>query len=574
MRRTKIVATIGPACDHPDVLRSLMLAGMDVARLNLSHGDVKTHRERIHLIRKTSEQLGRSTAIMLDTQGPEVRLGLLSAPLKIAAGTELFFSKSADDGDGSVAVSWPGLFDLIQPGQKLWIDDGNIVVECAQQEGKGMRTKVLVGGLLQSRKKISSPDVTWPLDILSGLDQAALLMGMEEDVDMVAGSFIRSAEDVLAIRKFYEDRHHDAFIVSKIENHAGVDNLGDILAVSDGVMVARGDLGVELPPERVPWLQKDIISQANRMGIPVVTATQMLESMTHAPRPTRAEVSDVAHAIWDGSDSVMLSAETASGAYPVESVEMMAKIARDADIRPQTAGGAKTVFSRVSDAVSHAAAEIADSLGARAILTITQTGYTARMVSRSRPTVPIVAVSDSVQVVRRLQMSWGVWGIHSDNLENSESMTAQAIDKAVQCGFLEDGNLVVLVAGIPRGAPGTTNFVRVETVSHPLMTGLGLGYGEPVTARVEFYAPRAERPQGMYVAVTRDYVPEQKDFLAGACAIIAEREGRTTDIAVAAATLGIPAVVGISGAMHRFHEGQIVTLDPVSGAIYRGTAQT
>ena len=571
MRRTKIVATIGPACDDPKLLREMIHAGMDVARLNLSHGDLETHRERVRSLRAVSREVGTEIGIMLDTCGPEVRLTHLNQSLKLTVGDRFVLSARPDGSSHQGGVTWGGIFSMIEPGHLLWVDDGNIVLRCAEQYVDTLVMETVVGGILKNRKKLSSPTMTWPLDILTDTDRSVLSMGIAEGVDFVAASFVRSAEDVVKIRKFFEVHHSDVFIVSKIENRAGVENLAEILAVSDGVMVARGDLGVELPPERVPWLQKDIIGQANELGIPVVTATQMLESMTHAPRPTRAEVSDVAHAIWDGSDSVMLSAETASGEYPVEAVQMMAKIAEDADNRRGFLTSRTFSVLRVGDAVSRASAEMAESLGARAILTATTTGYTARMVSRSRPSVPIIAISTQQRVMRRLKLTWGVFPIISDDPEHSDDMVNKAIEAAVEYGYVADGDLVILTAGVPAGIPGTTNMVRVETVSSPVLMGAGLGYGEPMTGVVCFQPQDLKSlPQDPYVAVVRDYDSDAKEFFSHAKAIIAERNGRTSDVAVAAVTLGIPAIVGVEGAMERLHSNQLVTIDPVRGVIYKG----
>ncbi len=570
MRRTKIVATIGPACDEPNILRDMMRSGMDVARLNLSHGDLETHRERMRRLRAISSETGTEIGIMLDTCGPEVRLTHLNQPVKLKQGDQFVLRAQPGDTDYEAGVTWDGIFSMIEPSHVLWVDDGNIVLRCVEQHADALVMETVVGGILKNRKKISSPTTTWPLEILTDTDRAVLSMGIAEGMDFVAASFVRSAEDVVKIRKFFEAKDSDAFIISKIENRAGVENLEEILAVSDGVMVARGDLGVELPPERVPWLQKDIIVRANDLGIPVVTATQMLESMTHAPRPTRAEVSDVAHAIWDGSDSVMLSAETASGQYPVEAVQMMAKIAEDADNRRGFLTRRTFQVVRVGDAVSRASAEMAESLGARAILTATATGYTARMVSRSRPSVPIIAISTQQRVMRRLKLTWGVYPIISDDPEHSDDMVNKAIEAAVEYGYVTDGDLVVLTAGVPAGIPGTTNMVRVETVSSPVLMGTGLGYGEPVTGMVCFQPQDMKLlPQDPYVAVVRDYDNEAKEFFSQAKAIIAE-SGRTSDVAVAAVTLGIPAIVGVDGATVRLHSNQIVTIDPVRGVIYKG----
>lgn len=576
MRRTKIVATVGPACDTPEVLDELIRAGMDVARINLSHGSVDVHRVRIRAIREAARRCGKAIGIMLDTRGAEVRIGALEAPVMLRAGdTFELWREPRIGGQTGVSVTWDGLFAVTQVGQRLLFDDGNMVMECTAVADDRMTLTVINGGQLQSRKKINCPGSDWPLDPLPDDDVRALEMGIDEQVDFVAASFVRTANDVLRVRRVFEQAGSDVFIIAKIEHPQAVEHLEDILSVSDGVMVARGDLGVEMPSEDVPWLQKHIIQEANRRGLPVITATQMLESMVYSPRPTRAEASDVANAIWDGSDAVMLSAETATGKNPVEAVRVMAKVAENADARPRYLHRVEWESRRISDAVSQASAHIGETLGARAILTVTESGYTARMVSRSRPVVPIVAISPHEAVVRRLSLVWGVESLQMPVAEHTDDMIAKAIQVVKDAGVVKPGDIVVVTAGVPHGTPGTTNLLRVETVAQPVLTGQGLGVGQVVTGVVHLIGPAHSQtpPEAPYVAVTYSMEREYLPVLEGASAIIAEEAGLTSAIAVAGISLGIPTVVGVAGARASLQPGETVTVDPLRGLIYRGRAQ-
>lgn len=574
MRRTKIVATVGPACDSPDMLDQLIRAGMDVARVNLSHGTLAIQRQRIRAIREASQRTGKEIGIMIDTRGAEVRLGEFERPVHLQVGDRFqLWAESRTGSQEGAYVNWSGLFAVVKRGQRLLFDDGNIVMECTGGSVDTLDMQVIVGGVIKSRKKISSPGSEWPLDPLPLEDREALVMGLEEQVDMVAASFVRSGRDIVEIRRIFDERQAEIFIIAKIEGPQAVQNLDEIMAASDGVMVARGDLGVEMPAQDVPWLQKEIIQNANRRGIPVITATQMLESMLFSPRPTRAEASDVANAIWDGSDAVMLSAETASGQFPIESLAMMSQVAENADNRPQYLHRVGWDSGRIADQVSRASAEIGESLKARAILTITESGYTARMVSRSRPQVSIVALSPHRNVIRRLTVVWGITGLLLSRQEEDEDVVSRALRQIEEQGLVAAGDIVVVTAGLPHGSPGTTNFIRVETISQPILTGQGFGRERIVTAPVHFVSRMHgnERIESPYVLVTYGMVDEKHlGLLKHADVIITEESGLTSDIAIAGMNLGAGMVLGVRGVRDTLREGELITVDTARGVIFRG----
>lgn len=571
MRRTKVVATIGPSSDDARVLSAMIRAGMDVARLNLSHGTTDQHRERIRTIRRASRELNRELGIMLDLRGPEVRIGMLREPLLLEPGMELRLVRG-NQGElyRDVTVTWDGLFSYASPGQVFLFDDGNLVTRCVGTDSDSIWLSVEVGGLLKSQKKISCPGSQWPLDPLAASDEDAILMGLEEAIDSIAVSFVRTADDIIRVRRFIEENGGAAPLIAKIEDPLALEHLDEILTVSDGIMVARGDLGVAMPLKEVPWLQKDIIQRANQAGIPVITATQMLESMVTMTHPTRAEASDVANAIWDGTDAVMLSAESASGQYPVEAVKTIAEIAEAADERAGMRRKVASATSRIADAVSQASATIADSVGAKAILSVTESGYTARMVSRARPSVPVVAVSPHLSTVRALSLVWGTYGLLSRPFTNVEDLVAESIQAALDAGMVSDEDVVVVTAGMPLGIPGTTNLIRVETVRGPILRGLGLSNGPAVTGTVWLAKDFSDPPADPYVAVVHNLSKGQVPLIERASGIIAEVSGLTSDIAVLGISSGIPTVVGVGDALKTLSEGQTVTLDPVRGTIYHG----
>lgn len=571
MRRTKIVATLGPATDSVKSLSEMIRAGVDVVRLNLSHGPWPVHQTRIRMARQAATEVGVEIGIMLDTRGPEVRLGSLKSPLHLTPGDRIEIGQQGPDSLPNLTVSWGGLFETVKPGESLWIDDGRIVVEVESVEADRMTLIARNGGTVQSHKKLSRPESGWPLDPLTDFDEECLIRGIQEEaIDFVALSFVRTIDDVFWVRRFLEQHDLETFLIAKIENRMGMDNLEEILRVSDGVMVARGDLGVELPEEEVPELQKTIIEAANASGKPVITATQMLESMVEHDRPTRAEVTDVANAIWDGSDAVMLSAETAIGNYPVATVAMMARIAERAEQSSTFRRRREFQRERVADVVSHAAAEIAEELRARAILTPTESGYTARMVSRSRPKTPILALSSHIKSLRQLTVFWGVLGIRMERIEESDDMVKEAIATTIQNGLLDQGDLVVVTAGTPYGTPGTTNLVRVETIAEPILHGQGVGADLAAVTGPIVYLPLVGVPPRHFVAVVEGYRPEWVAMLDNAIAIVSTDLGLSSDLAVFATTRHIPAVVGLQGIGEALPEGHYVTVDPVRGIVYRG----
>lgn len=571
-RRTKIVATIGPSSDSEERLEALLLAGVDVFRLNMSHGDVDSHRQRMLRIQSVRDRLGSTAAIMLDTRGPEVRLGTFpGGAVNLEVGEHFYLYADAREGTRSGAsVNWPGLVAASQVGVTLLLDDGNLVMRVVDKTDLALELEVLVGGELKDRKKVSAPGSVWPLPALSPTDRVILAMGAELGMDYVAASFIRNQEDLTEVRKVLEDLHSDALVISKIESPEAITNLEAIIRGSDGVMVARGDLGVEVPAEQVPDLQKAIIRGANRQGIPVITATQMLESMVHQPQPTRAEANDVANAIWDGSDAVMLSAETASGQFPVEAVAVMAKLAAYADLHPEYLHRNPWEIVRVSEAVAKASAEAAEALGADAILTVTQSGYTARMLSRSRTKVPIVALSSDPSVVRRMHLLWGVTPYLMEVADDTDDMMAKAVDVALSRNAVSVGDMVVFTAGVPVGVPGTTNLMRIETISDSALRGQGISVGPRVRGRVvhmKDVAPR-ERPQAPYVLVAHGSDSDRVDVIRNAAAIVAETGGLTSPLAILGLDFKIPTVVQVADASSRLKSGQWVLVDATRGLIY------
>lgn len=578
LRRTKIVATVGPSSDSETALRALIEAGVDVFRLNLSHGGVEAHRARILHIQRVREDLGATVPIMLDTRGPEVRIGLFrQGSVTLAAGDrfDLYADAERPGDQRGVGVNWRGLIEATPVDSVLLLDDGNLTMRVIDKRPDALRLEVVVGGELKDRKKVNAPGSVWPLPALSEGDKEILAMGVGLGIDFVAASFIRNQADVTAVRRFLEELGADVQVISKIESPEAIAHLEEIILASDGVMVARGDLGVEMPAEQVPGLQKAIIQAANRRGIPVITATQMLESMIQQPQPTRAEAADVANAIWDGSDAVMLSAETASGRYPVETVRMMAKLAVNADAHPEYLHRPGLEVHRVSEAVSKASAEAAEALGAAAILTVSQSGYTARMVSRSRSRVPILALSTEPEVVRRMHLYWGVTPLLMEPAADTDDMMAKAVGVALASGAISVGDLIIFTAGVPTGVPGTTNLMRVETIFDTVLRGQGIAVGEPVKGPVVHLTDLGpdEHPAPPYILVAYGSDSERADVIQRASAIVTEDGGLTSPVAILGLNAKIPTVVAVSGAHERLRPGEVVTVDASRGLVYLGPAK-
>lgn len=469
MLRTKIVCTIGPASEDEGTLRSMIQAGMDVARLNFSYGDHQVHARRISTIRRLAQEMNQAMAIIQDLQGPKIRLGEIAAgSVELVPDSELILTLEPVPGSPrELHLPCPELMAHAAPGDRIFLSDGEIELQVVEAQRDRLLTRVIAGGELRSRQGVNVPGVELDLPSLTVKDEKDLAFGIEQGVDYVALSFVRKAEDIATLRQRIKEKGADIPIIAKIEKAEAVKAFDQILEVSDGIMVARGDLGVETPAAGVPILQKEIIRKSNLSAVPVITATQMLESMMEHPRPTRAEASDVANAIFDGTDAVMLSGETAVGAYPVKSVATMATIAemadRNASYTIQDALEAGPCLS-VTDAVSQASCEMARDLNAKAIITTTASGYTARMVARYRPGTPIIAVTSREEVHRRLALVWGVETVVVRQPTGMDEVIEFSVDAVQERGLASPGDILIITAGIPHGGPGRTNMIKVHVV--------------------------------------------------------------------------------------------------------------
>lgn len=578
MKRTKIVCTIGPASETEEILTAMIKAGMNVARLNFSHGTHEEHQKRIDTIKAVRRELEEPVAIMLDTKGPEIRLGTIKDESCILeAGKRFTLTTRPVEGDHTIAsVSYAGLADDVTKGTQILIDDGLIELVVLEVDGTEIHTQVLNSGEIKTHKGVNVPNAKINLPALTDKDISDLLFGIKNEVDFVAASFIRKADDVNGIRKVLEENGGDWIkIIAKIESREGVDNLADILQVTDGVMVARGDLGVQLKPQEIPLIQKNMIRMSNEVGKPVITATQMLDSMTRNPRATRAEVTDVANAVLDGSDAVMLSGETAAGKYPVLAVQTMADIARsveDSDLPRQVL----PLFSELSttNAISQATCEVAEQLGAAAIVTATVSGATSRAVSKYRPHLPIIAVTTTERVRRQLALTWGVLPMMTRITDNTDEVFERAVYSAMASGVVSEGDMIVITAGIPVGIPGTTNTIKVHTIGDVLVQGQGIGSGTIIGQAVVGSDPDdfSDFPaDGIFVAPYTER--EHMEVLQKAKALVIERGGLTSHAAIVGLSLGIPTIVGADDATKVLHNGQIITVDAFSGVVYNGKAK-
>ena len=580
MKRTKIVCTIGPASESVDMLCALLRAGMNVARLNFSHGSHEEHAQRIQNIRLASRQCDIPVAIMLDTKGPEIRTGnFKDGRVTLTAGQKVTVTTEMIEGDAKrFAVNYSQLAQEVHPGDTILLDDGLIALTVEAIEGTEIYCQVQNPGEVSNHKGVNIPNVAIGLPAVTDKDHADILFGIEQGVDFIAASFIRSAGDVLEIRRILEEHQANIHIISKIENQQGVDHLEEILAISDGLMVARGDLGVEIPAEQVPLVQKQMIARCNLVGKPVITATQMLDSMMRNPRPTRAEASDVANAIFDGTDAIMLSGETAAGKYPLESVQTMANIAAMTETALDYAHllnekGLQAGHSTTA-AIGYATCTTARNLEAAAIITATESGSTARMVSKFRPETPIIAITHNEETQRKLLLNWGVMPLLGHKANNTDELIDQSIQIALQKGHIKRGDLVVLTAGVPVGIPGTTNLLKVEVVSTILAKGIGIGQ-ESVAGPVKLVHDardlEALQEGDILVAIATD--AGMIEAIGRSRAIITEEAGLTSHAAIVGMNLGKPVFVGAAGIMEQLKDGDWVTIDFRRGVIYSGQAQ-
>ena len=581
-RRTKIVATIGPATSSPEMLKAIIEAGATTLRLNFSHGTHADHQRSIRLIRQTAFELNRPVAILQDLQGPKIRLGRFeTGSIILAKGDRFTLTNRPIEGTQEIScVTYDYLADEVPVGSNILLDDGKVemVVEEINHEKGDLHCRVTVPGKLSNNKGVNFPGVYLSIKAMTDKDREDLMFGLDQGVDWVALSFVRNPQDIIEIKELISSAGKNVPVIAKIEKHEAIEQMEAVLSLCDGVMVARGDLGVELPAEDVPVLQKRLIATANRLGIPIITATQMLDSMVSNPRPTRAEVSDVANAILDGTDAVMLSNETAVGSFAVEAVATMARIAER--IEQEEILNANSRLSRdnrrsIPNAISQAVGQIAESLGAAAIMTLTQTGATARNVSKFRPKTPILAITPHVNVARQLQMVWGVKPLLVLELPSTGQTFQAAINVAQEKNLLTEGDLVVMTAGTLQGVSGSTDLIKVEIVTAILGQGIGLGQGSVSgRARVVHNAMDASNftPGDILVASRTgvDFV----EAIRKAGGIITEEESLTSHAAVIGLRLGVPVIVGVKEATQVIKDGAILTLDMQRGLIYSGAVGT
>lgn len=583
MRKTKIVCTIGPASESLETLKQLIENGMDVARLNFSHGDYEEHKQRIKNIRQAAEEMDKTISILLDTQGPEIRTKTFQGgEAVLERGSTVYITMKDIEGTAErFSVTYKGLINDVKKGTTISLDDGLIELEVisVDHEAEEIKTKVINSGKIKNKKGVNVPNVRVNLPSLTEKDKADIRFGVEQKVDFIAASFVRDHNDVISMKQLLEE--YDAAhiqIISKIENREGVNDFEKILEASYGIMVARGDLGVEIPPEEVPLVQKDLIHKCNLAGKPVITATQMLDSMQWDPRPTRAEASDVANAILDGTDAIMLSGETAAGEFPVESVKMMNVIALKTEsaldhemvLKHRTKSSSITITDAISQSVTHTA----KNLGVSAIITPTQSGHSARMVAKYRPKAPIIAVTFSKSVFRQLTLVWGVYPVLSEEINNTDELLDTAVNKGLETGLFTRGCKVIITAGVPVGVSGTTNLMKVHVIGNVIASGQGIGrdyvYGKTVvTNDVQEANERLKNGDILVTSATdKDMMPAIKR----AGGIITEEGGLTSHAAVVGLSLGIPVIVGVENVLNIIQDGEDVTIDGGTGNIHQGHA--
>ncbi|WP_414572297.1 pyruvate kinase [Nostoc sp. CCY 9925] len=581
LRRTKIVATIGPATSSPEMLKAIIEAGATTLRLNFSHGTHADHQRNIRLIRQTAFELNQPVAILQDLQGPKIRLGKFdNGAIVVAKGDRFTLTNRPVIGTQEIScVTYDYLAQEVPVGAKILLDDGRVemLVEEINRDKGDLHCRITVAGKLSNNKGVNFPGVYLSIKAMTDKDREDLMFGLDQGVDWVALSFVRNPQDLMEIKELISSTGKQVPVIAKIEKHEAIEQMEAVLALCDGVMVARGDLGVELPAEDVPVLQKRLIATANRLGIPIITATQMLDSMVSNPRPTRAEVSDVANAILDGTDAVMLSNETAVGNYPVEAVATMARIAEriEQEEAHSVVRQLRDTRRSIPNAISQAVSQIAEQLGAAAIMTLTQTGATARNVSKFRPHTPILAVTPHVNVARQLQMVWGVKPLLVLGLPSTGQTFQAAINVAQELKLLSEGDLVVMTAGTLQGVSGSTDLIKVEVVTAILGHGIGLGQGS-VSGRARVANTGMDvsnfNPGDILVAsrTNADFV----EAIRKAAGIITEDESLTSHAAVIGLRLGVPVIVGVKQVTQVIRDGAIITLDLQRGLIYSGAVKT
>ena len=574
MRKTKIVCTLGPSTDREGVLREMIRAGMNVARFNFSHGTHAEHKARLDALKALREELDAPVAAMLDTKGPEVRLkDFAGGRVHLTAGQEFTLTTVQVEGDAHrCSITYGELPGDVKAGDTILLDDGLVRLTVLETSETEIRCRVENDGNMKNHKGVNVPGVRLNMPYMSQQDRDDILFGVEQGFDFIAASFVRCAADIREIRRVLDSVHSHIRIIAKIENQEGVSNLREILAEADGVMVARGDMGVEIDFTEIPAIQKNMIAQCVACGKPVITATQMLDSMIENPRPTRAEITDVANAIYDGTSAIMLSGETAAGRYPVEAVKTMDAIARKTessiDCSRVAVLPAHTHLS-VTAATAHAACTTAEDIGADAILTVSQGGITAQMVSRFRPEATVVALLLDPQIRRQMALYWGLVPIMMKRAENSDELVHSAVETAQRAGLVKHGDLVVITAGVPVGVSGTTNMIRIEQVGGALVNGTGIGDGTvsgPLcVCRTPEEVPHKFRTGDVLVVpyTNNEVLP----WLRQAAAIVSEEASADCHTATVGLLLNKPVIVAASDATRRLKDGTFVSVDCARGIV-------
>ncbi|MDF2839012.1 MAG: pyk [Evtepia sp.] len=575
MRKTKIICTLGPATDAPGVLRDMMLCGMNVARFNFSHGTHPEHQKRLDELKQLREELGLPIAALLDTKGPEIRLKHFEHGNAILKEGQTFtLTTRAVIGNQEICgITYKDLPQDVDIGSRIMLDDGLIGMRVTDLTDTDIICQVDNGGPIKDRKGVNVPGIHLSMPYMSQQDKEDILFGIEQGFDFVAASFCRSEQDVLEIRRFIEENRGDMLIIAKIENQEGVDNIAAIMAVADGVMIARGDMGVEIDFTEIPVIQKEIISRAMANGKTVITATQMLESMMNNPRPTRAEITDVANAVYDGTSAVMLSGETAAGQYPVEAVRTMAAIANrtetDINYFGRMVKMATDAHLGISDATAHAACTTATDTNASAIITVSKSGATARRISKYRPETPIVACIMKPEIQRQLALSWGVTPILMPFAENTDEMIDFSVQAAKDVKLVEDGDIVVVTAGIPAGVSGTTNIMKVHLVGSCLITGVGVGNENAkgnlcICRNLGDIKSKFEQGDVLVIPQTNN---EMLPYIRQAAAVITEEAGLSSHAAVVGLSTNKAVIIGALGATRILHDGIFVSVDCKRGIV-------
>lgn len=579
MRRTKIVCTLGPSTDKEEVLRNLMKNGMNVARMNFSHGTHEEQKARLDMIKKLREELNLPVAALLDTKGPEIRIGdVEGGKLELKPGQEFTLTTEEMLGtEKKVTITYKELYKDVEPGDSILIDDGLIGMEVVRIDESDIVCRVKNGGFISNHKGVNVPGVELNMPFVSPKDLADIVFAVEQDYDFIAASFTRTAEDIMEIRKILQEHGGEKIhIIAKLENKQGVNNCEDILRVADGIMIARGDMGVEIPLEEVPVIQKELIRKAMHMGKPVITATQMLDSMMKNPRPTRAETSDVANAIYQGTSAIMLSGETAAGAYPIEAVQTMAKIAerteQDIDYSREFKPRKLAEAPDVTSAISHATCTTAADLKAAAIVAVSKSGRTVSRIAKYLPVCPIIGCTTDERVYRQLNLLWGVTPVVMEEANTADELFDHAVELAEQKDLIARGELVVIAAGVPVGLSGTTNMMKVQIAGNALVTGKGANKlkasGNVCVCSNDEDLEKKFRAGDIVVVeqTTNEMVHKLKD----AAGIITETGDRYSHAAVVGMTLEIPVITSARNATRILKSGTFVTMDAEQGIVYNG----